>query len=91
MDFKKFLQQSGLESKPYQEEGVAWCISREQEPTADEDPDKEPSADPDKEPSADPDKEPSADKDQDNYCRGGIIADEMGLGKNNYDDWYHCQ
>ena len=73
MDFKKFLQQSGLESKPYQEEGVAWCISREQEPTADEDPDKEPSAD--------PDKEPSADKDQDNYCRGGIIADEMGLGK----------
>jgi SNF2 family DNA or RNA helicase len=39
MDFKKFLQHSGLDSKPYQEEGVAWCISREQEPSADQDQD----------------------------------------------------
>jgi len=31
MEFKKFIEQAGLESKPYQESGVKWCIRRESE------------------------------------------------------------
>ena len=31
MNFQKFLEHSGLDHKQYQAEGVAWCISREQE------------------------------------------------------------
>jgi len=30
MDFQEFLHQANLDSKAYQKEGVAWCISREQ-------------------------------------------------------------
>jgi SNF2 family DNA or RNA helicase len=30
MDFQEFLQQANLDSKVYQQEGVDWCISREQ-------------------------------------------------------------
>ncbi len=30
MEFQEFLRQANLDSKPYQKEGVEWCISREQ-------------------------------------------------------------
>jgi len=31
MEFQEFLRQANLDSKPYQKEGVDWCISRERE------------------------------------------------------------
>jgi SNF2 family DNA or RNA helicase len=30
MEFQEFLRQANLDSKPYQKDGVEWCISREQ-------------------------------------------------------------
>lgn len=66
MDFQKFLEQSGLEHKSYQADGVKWCIEREREQQQQQEQEQEQEQDQDL---------PSK------YCNGGIIADEMGLGK----------
>ena len=73
MNFQKFLQHSGLDHKQYQEDGVNWCISREEPLMRNQGQDQD----------QDQDQDQGQDQDQvsSRYCNGGIIADEMGLGK----------